>query len=49
MCDDAKCTKKTVDRWQTFQNSTLTIDIKQGIPLTEKFLATNTSGNVMIT
>jgi len=47
MCDDDRCTTPTVDKWQTFNNDTLSIDIKEGIPLASKYLAAITSGKVI--
>jgi len=47
MCDDALCATETAKTWQTLVNDTLTLDIKEGIPSTRKFLAAITSSGAM--
>ena len=47
MCDDALCNAISSEKWQTFENDVLTIDITNGIPLVSKFLVAITSGKVI--
>ena len=48
MCDDALCVTETTELWQTIVNDTLTLNINEGIPSTQKYLAANTSGGSLV-
>ena len=44
MCDDALCATTSSDNWQYIVENTLTIDIQEGIPSAQKYLAAISSG-----
>lgn len=47
MCDDPLCSKFSAEKWQTFKNDSLIIDISYGIPKVTKYLAAITLGNAI--
>ena len=47
MCDDALCKTSSDEKWQTFKNDILSVDITNGIPLVTKFLAAITTGKTI--
>lgn len=44
ICEDSECKQIAVEKWQTFENEILKVDISIGIPLVTKFLVAITSG-----